>query len=69
MAKRKIVWTQTAARQRRNILEYWVDHNKSNSYSLKLLKTSNSKTEIIAKNPELFRDGYFGQTMPVISVK
>ncbi len=51
MAKRKIVWTQTAASQRRNILQYWVEHNKSNVYFLKLLKASNSKTELIAKNP------------------
>ena len=55
MAKRKIVWTQTAARQRRNILEYWINHNKSNSYSIKLLKASNSKTELISKKPQNFQ--------------
>lgn len=62
MAKRKIVWTQTAASQRRNILEYWFDHNKSNSYALKLLKASNSKTELIAKNPNIFREADFPDT-------
>jgi len=62
MAKRKIIWTQTAARQRRNILEYWVQNNKSNSYSLKLLKASNSKTELIAKNPKIFKEADFPDT-------
>lgn len=62
MAKRKIIWTQTAARQRRNILEYWVQNNKSNSYSLKLLKASNSKTELIAKNPKIFKEADFPET-------
>lgn len=69
MAKRKarltgrqVVWTQTAARQRRNILEYWVDRNKSNTYSLKLLKASKSKTDLIAKNPELFRETNYPET-------
>ncbi|WP_420319004.1 type II toxin-antitoxin system RelE/ParE family toxin [Ekhidna sp.] len=62
MAKRKVIWTQTAARQRRNVLEYWVEHNKSNSYSLKLLKASNSKTELIAKNPKIFREADFPET-------
>ena len=62
MAKRKVIWTQTAARQRRNILEYWVEHSKSNSYSLKLLKASNSKTELISKNPKIFREADFPET-------
>ena len=62
MAHRKVVWTQTASRQRRNILEYWVDRNKSNGYSLKLLTASNSKTKLIARNPKLFREADFPET-------
>jgi plasmid stabilization system protein ParE len=59
VAKRKIIWTQTAANQRRNILTYWANRNKSISYSLKLLKASNSKAELIAKNPKLYRKQIF----------
>ncbi|MEM6525592.1 MAG: type II toxin-antitoxin system RelE/ParE family toxin [Bacteroidota bacterium] len=55
MADKKIIWTNTAARQRRNILQFWVKQNKSNTYSLKLLRLSNEKTKLIAKNPKLFR--------------
>jgi len=62
MAKRKIVWTQTAARQRRNILEYWVNRNKSNAYSIKLLRLSNEKTKVIGQNPKLFRLTDYPQT-------
>jgi len=27
MARKKIVWTETAARQRNSILQYWAEHN------------------------------------------
>ncbi len=35
MAKR-IVWTNTARKARRDILEYWIKHNGTNTYSKKL---------------------------------
>jgi len=62
MAKRKVVWTQTAASQRRSILEYWVNRNKSNTYSIKILRLSNDKTRVIAQNPKLFRQADFPDT-------
>jgi plasmid stabilization system protein ParE len=62
MAKRKVVWTQTAASQRRSILEYWVNRNKSNTYSIKILRLSNDKTKAIAQNPKLFRQADFPDT-------
>jgi plasmid stabilization system protein ParE len=37
MAKR-IVWTSTAKKARRDILEYWIKHNGTNTYSKKLAK-------------------------------
>ena len=55
MAQRKVIWTETAAKQRRLILDYWVRHNKSTSYSLKLLELSDEKTNRIAINPLTFR--------------
>lgn len=62
MAKREIVWTQTAAKQRRSILKYWVKHNKSSSFSLKLLKLSNEKADVIAADPMLFQKADFPNT-------
>lgn len=38
MAKRKIVWTETAAKQRREILKYWTERNKSTTYAEKLIE-------------------------------
>ncbi|MEB2780005.1 type II toxin-antitoxin system RelE/ParE family toxin [Algoriphagus sp. C2-6-M1] len=62
MAKRKIVWTETAAKQRKSILKYWANHNKSNSFSLKLLRLSNEKAKVIAINPAIFQKADFLNT-------
>ena len=37
MAKREVVWTETAAKQRRIILEYWIENNNTTDYSEKLI--------------------------------
>jgi len=62
MAYKKIVWTETAANQRNNILKYWAKRNKSNTYSLKLLKLNNDKTQQIAQNPNIYRQSDFPET-------
>ncbi|MCU0419482.1 MAG: type II toxin-antitoxin system RelE/ParE family toxin [Cyclobacteriaceae bacterium] len=62
MAKKKIVWTETAARQRRSILEYWLHRNKSNTYPLKLLRLSNEKANQVAANPLLYKAADFPDT-------
>ncbi|MCW5910906.1 MAG: type II toxin-antitoxin system RelE/ParE family toxin [Cyclobacteriaceae bacterium] len=59
MAKRKIIWTETAALQRRLILEYWVNRNQSTRYAIKLLELSDKKTEAISENPLTFRKTNF----------
>lgn len=65
MAQKKIIWTETAARQRRSVLEYWVHRNQSTSYSLKLLMLSNQKVELVALNPYLFKTAEFPDTRVV----
>ena len=59
MAQKKIVWTETAAWQRRSILEYWLQRNQSNEYPLKLLRLSNEKAKQIAANPMLYKAADF----------
>lgn len=59
MAQKKIIWTETAARQRRFILEYWLQRNQSNEYPLKLLRLSNEKANQIAINPMLYKAADF----------
>jgi len=40
MASREVIWTKTAASQRRSILEYWVEKTGTSDFSLKLLYES-----------------------------
>lgn len=56
MAKRKIVWTETAAKQRREILRYWTERNKSTIYAEKLIEVTAKHLKVISKNPEAFKD-------------
>lgn len=62
MAERKIIWTETAALQRRSILEYWLQRNQSPTYSLKLLQLSNEKANLIAENPLIYKTAEFPDT-------
>jgi plasmid stabilization system protein ParE len=62
MAQKKIIWTETAARQRRSILEYWFQRNQSPTYSLKLLRLSNEKANLIAENPLIYKAAEFPDT-------
>ena len=52
MAKRKIVWTETAAKQRREILRYWTERNGSTIYAEKLIQITTKHLRVISKNPE-----------------
>ena len=56
MAKRKIVWTETAAKQRREILRYWTERNNSKSYAEKLIEITVKHLKVISKNPEAFQE-------------
>lgn len=62
MAQKEIIWTETAARQRKSILEYWVQRNQSPTYSLKLLRLSNEKANLVANNPLLYKAAEFPDT-------
>jgi plasmid stabilization system protein ParE len=52
MAIKTVVWTDTAACQRRKILKYWTKRNKSSAYSIKLIHEISEKIQFILKNPE-----------------
>ena len=55
MAKRNVIWTRTADLQFVGILEYWVIRNKSNSYSIKLVKLVTERTNQIAETPFIYK--------------
>lgn len=52
MAK-KIVWTQTAIRDRFKIYQYWIYKNKSDLYSEKLERLFNEGANLLSEFPEI----------------
>ena len=52
MAK-QVVWTKRAFEDRKMILQYWMVHNKSNSYSLHLNQVFENAADLISKYPKI----------------
>ena len=55
----QIVWTEKANIERQHILQFWIDHNKSKVFSLKLNKLLISSIKDIAKRPNIGRKTEF----------
>ena len=62
MAKRNVIWTRTADIQFVGILEYWAKRNKSNTYSIKLVKLVAERTKQIAEKPFTYKATNFKDT-------
>ena len=62
MAKRTIVWTLTASIQRRVILTYWNNLNKSIIYSEKLINFTKARLNIVLNNPRIGKKTDFPNT-------
>ena len=62
MVKRTIVWTETAARQRRYILEYWTKRSGSTIYAKKLIKLTSERIDAILQHPDSFKKANFPDT-------
>ena len=59
MAK-KIIWSDQAHNDKKNILEYWTARNNSTTYSIKLNILFNYSIRIISKYPKIGRPTDFG---------
>ncbi len=55
MAKPKVVWTETAAKQRREILKYWTERNQSTNYAEKLIEVTAKHLKVITQCTKLRR--------------
>src|SRR3972149_625355 len=55
MAK-QVVWSLRAQGDRKNILDYWIQRNKSKSYSKKLNALINVSTHLVSAFPKLGRE-------------
>ncbi len=53
MAKRKVIWTKASEIQLQEILEFFINRNKSGDYSRKLYQKFKAELKTVAKNPEL----------------
>lgn len=62
MVKRTAVSTETAARQRREILKYWVKRNGTTTYAEKLIKLMSEQVKVILTNPKLSKKADFPDT-------
>ena len=52
MAKR-IIWSSQAMKDRKNILQYWNDRNKSNAYSIKLNRLFVDAVKLVSEHPKI----------------
>ena len=52
MAEKSVIWTETAIKQRREILRYWTLRNKSTSYAEKLMVLLKDRINFIAQHPD-----------------
>ena len=59
MAKRKIIWTQKANEERKEILAYWIERNQSKVYSIKLNKLIMETLQLSALYPNTGRKTTF----------
>ncbi|MBL0051394.1 MAG: type II toxin-antitoxin system RelE/ParE family toxin [Bacteroidetes bacterium] len=62
MAQRIVRWTDTAAKQRRSILQYWTARNKSTEYAEKLITQSEEKIKMISLAPESYKKADYPNT-------
>ncbi len=51
MAKRKVIWSLQSQNNRIQILEYWIERNKSKEYSIKLNNLFKEAAEFISEFP------------------
>jgi toxin YoeB len=51
MASLEIFWTETAIKQRNQILKYWNNRNKSTEYSKKLRLKINENLQVLKNQP------------------
>ena len=55
MAIRIVVWTDTAIKQRREILKFWTIQNRTPAYAEKLIDLIAKQMKVIEKHPHSFK--------------
>ena len=52
---RKVKWTKRAQRERKDILQYWINRNKSSTYSKKLSQLFKEAINLLIIKPKIGR--------------
>lgn len=65
----QIEWSVTASKQRAIALEFWIEHNKSQTYSKKIFKESLRFEKLLVKNPFLGQITDFYEVRRVLILK
>ena len=52
---RKVIWTKRAQQERKDILDFWINHNKSNAFSKKLNQLFKESIQLIRLYPRIGR--------------
>ena len=63
MAQKEIVWTETAAKQRKLIFKFWNNHNGSTEYSEKLIVQIKQRLDTLVHFPKSGRKTDFKNTL------
>jgi plasmid stabilization system protein ParE len=50
---KQIIWSKLAQENRKSILQYWIDRNKSKAYSIKLNQIFVDTVELLSKYPKI----------------
>ncbi len=53
MAKRKIIWSTRSRIKLYEILDFYIERNKSKSYSIKLYRLISREVKLLQKYPEI----------------
>lgn len=51
----QVIWSPLAQQKRKDILKYWIEHNGSNTYSIKLNYLFKEATHLLSKFPNIGR--------------
>jgi len=62
VAGKKIVWTETAAKQRLEILRYWTARNGSPASAKKLIHLIAVRVKVIVRHPESYKKTIYPDT-------
>lgn len=65
----QIEWSVTASKQRVLVLEFWIERNKSETYSKKILKETLRFEKLLIKNPFLGQITDFEEVRRILILK